>query len=114
MLLVILATNNYLLAQARVTVTVTAVEVTQSRDCDSFLTGDSDFVWEFIATDNTLGRSNNNPSALGGILGDFNHAFRNNNNGPYILNSPGGAFNPNSGLFFDHQYTCLTDCAYTN
>ncbi len=70
------------------------VEAVNNQDCDGLFSGDSDFVWEFVATDNTLGRSNNNPSALGGLLGDFNHAFDNNNNGPYVLSSPGGEFQP--------------------
>jgi len=107
LLFTVLQTDLY--AQANVQVRVTSVEVTQNEDCDGFLSGDSDFVWEFIATDNTLGRSNNNPSALGGILGDFNHAYNNGNNGPYVLNTPSGNFNPNNGIFFNHDYVCPTD-----
>lgn len=95
-------------AQATINVTVLSVAVTNNVDCDGFLSGDSDFVWEFIATDNTLGYSNNNP-VLFGVLGDFNYAYNNGNNGPYTMSTPGGGFSPNSGLFFSHDYVCATD-----
>ncbi|TNF00012.1 MAG: hypothetical protein EP322_02175, partial [Bacteroidetes bacterium] len=55
--------------QANIQVKVVSVGVTNSVDCDGFLTGDSDFVLEYVATDNTLGYSNNNP-ILFGFLGD--------------------------------------------
>ena len=58
-------------AQVRVQVRVINVAVNNNIDCDGFLSGDSDFVIEYIATDNTLGLSNNNP-VLFGFLGDFN------------------------------------------
>jgi gliding motility-associated-like protein len=73
-----------------------------------FFTGDSDFVIEYIGTDNTLGFSNNNP-VLFGFLGDFNHAYNNNNNGPWTLTPLSGTINPNNGIFFDHEYICPTD-----
>lgn len=94
--------------QATINVTVLSVAVTNNVDCDGFLAGDSDFAWEFIATDNTLGYSNNNP-VLFGVLGDFNYAYNNGNNGPYTMNSPGGGFSPSNGLFFSHDYVCPTD-----
>lgn len=102
------ASWNELHAQATINVRVVSVAVTQNEDCDGFFTGDSDFVWEFIATDNTLGNSNNNP-VLFGVLGDFNYAYQNGNNGPYTMTAPGGGFSPNSGLFFSHDFVCPTD-----
>ena len=96
-------------AQAIVRVRVMSVSTGGNHDCDGFLLGDSDFVWEYIATDNTIGRTNNNP-VFGGFLGDFNFAHRNGNNGPYTINSPNGAFNPNNdALFFEHEYVCSAD-----
>ncbi len=95
-------------SQANIQVKVVSVGVTNSVDCDGFLTGDSDFVLEYVATDNTLGYSNNNP-ILFGFLGDFNHAFVNGNNGPWSLLSPNGSINPNNGIFFDHDYSCPND-----
>jgi gliding motility-associated-like protein len=100
-------------SQATVRVRVVSVQAVNNTDCDGFLNGDSDFVWEFIARDNTLGRTNNNPSALGGLLGDFNHAYVNGDNGPYThsVASPrsGGGFNPNNGIYFDYDYVCAGD-----
>lgn len=93
-------------SQATIRVTVTSVQTAFFQDCDGFLSGNSDFVWEFTATDNSLGYSNNNP-ALFGILG-FNYAYNNNNNGPYSLTSPSGNFSPTNGLFFDYDYLCPT------
>ncbi|MFM7661922.1 MAG: hypothetical protein ACKO6A_04590, partial [Bacteroidota bacterium] len=77
-------------SQATIRVTVTSVQTSLFQDCDGLFLGNSDFVWEFTATDNTIGFSNNNP-ALFGVLG-FNYAYSNNNNGPYSLTSPGGNF----------------------
>lgn len=95
-------------AQATINVRVISVQVLNNVDCDGFLNGDSDFVWEFLATDNTLGNSNNNP-VLFGILGDFNYAHQNGNNGPYTMTAPGGGFSPSNGLYFSHDYVCPTD-----
>ncbi len=94
--------------QATINVRVVSVQVTTNQDCDGFLSGDSDFVWEFIATDNTLGNSNNNP-VLFGVLGDFNYAYRNGDNGPYTMSAPGGGFSPTNGIYFSHDYVCPTD-----
>ncbi len=94
--------------QATINVRVVSVEAVSNVDCDGFLAGESDFVWEFIATDNTLGNSNNNP-VLFGVLGDFNYAYNNGDNGPYTMTAPGGGFSPNSGLFFSHDYVCAGD-----
>lgn len=98
--------------QAKIQVRVASVEVTNNVDCDGLFTSDSDFVFEYIATDNTLGNSNNNP-VLFGFLGDFNHAYRNNNNGPWTLNAPNGNINPNNGIFYDHDFVCPTDVPST-
>ena len=94
-------------SQATIRVTVTSVQVSLNQDCDGLFSGNSDFVWEFTASDNTLGYSNNNP-ALFGVFG-FNYAYNNNNNGPYTLTSPSGNFSPVSGLFFEHDYLCPTN-----
>ena len=94
--------------QATIRVRVVSVQVLNNVDCDGFFTGNSDFVWEFTATDNTLGFTNNNP-ALFGVLG-FNYAYQNGNNGPYTLTAGvNGNFVPTNGLFFDYQYLCATD-----
>ncbi len=94
--------------QANIQVRVTTVAVANNVDCDGFLTGDSDFAFEYLATDNTIGESNNNP-VLFGFLGDFNHAYQNGNNGPWTLNAPNGNINPNNGIFFNHDYVCPSD-----
>lgn len=100
--------NISIFSQARIQVRVVSVAVLNNVDCDGFLTGNSDFVIEYIATDNTIGRSNNNP-VLFGFLGDFNHAYNNGNNGPWTLTSPNGTINPNNGIFFDWEYPCPND-----
>ena len=107
MTLLLLTCSNFAFGQAIIKVRVVSVQTLNDRDCDGFLQGDSDFVWEFTATDNTLGYSNNNPALFG--IYDFNYAFVNGNNGPYTITSPNGAFVPNNGIFFDRQYICPTD-----
>ena len=72
--LFILLFNFTLKAQALIRVRVLSVSVLNNEDCDGWLTGDSDFVWEFTGTDNTLGYTNNNPALLG-IL-SFNYAYK--------------------------------------
>ncbi|MEY3412314.1 MAG: hypothetical protein RIQ70_1002, partial [Bacteroidota bacterium] len=88
-------------SQATIKVKVTTVQTAPSVDCDNALfdiTGQSDFVWEYTATDNTLGYTNNNP-ALFGIF-DFNYT-NTSGNGPINL-----AVN---SVFFDRQYICPLD-----
>ena len=85
-LLIVLFSVNNTFSQATIRVSVLYVQTGIFQDCDGFFQGNSDFVWEFTATDNTTGYSNNNP-ALFGILG-FNYAYKNNDNGPYIMNAP--------------------------
>lgn len=104
--------GNSLYGQATINVRVVSVAVTGNVDCDGIFTGDSDFVWEFIATDNSLGFSNNNP-VLFGVLGDFNYAYNNGNNGPYTMTAPGGGFSPTNGLYYSHDFVCPTDVPTT-
>lgn len=99
---------HYSFSQANIKVKVVSVAVLNNVDCDGFLTGNSDFVLEYVATDNTMGYSNNNP-VLFGFLGDFNHAFVNGNNGAWTRTSPSGDINPNDGIFFNHDYVCPSD-----
>ena len=78
-------------SQATIRVTVVSVQTGSNEDCDGFLQGESDFVWEYTATDNTIGYTNNNPALFG--VYDFNYTNIDNDNGPY--NSTVNA------LFFD-------------
>lgn len=94
----ILLTSNLSFSQATIKVTVTSVQTSSSVDCDGLFQGDSDFVWEYTATDNTLGYTNNNP-ALFGVF-DFNYT-NTTGNGP--INFAANA------LFFDRQYICPSD-----
>ena len=102
---------NFSIGQAIIQVRVISVQALNNTDCDGFFTGNSDFVWEFTATDNTIGNTNNDPALFGAY--DFNYAYVNGENGPYTVNSPNGAFVPNNGIFFDHQYICPTDVPNT-
>lgn len=94
-------------AQAIVQVRVLSTQILNNVDCDGFLTGDSDFVWEFTATGNGIPYTNNNPSTCALIGQGSNIAFRNGNNGPYTITAPSGDMNPSSGLFFNHQCVCV-------
>jgi hypothetical protein len=104
--------STLLFSQTNIQVRVVSVSVLNNVDCDGFLSGDSDFVLEYLATDNTLGYSNNNP-VLFGFLGDFNHAFVNGNNGAWTRTSPSGDINPSNGIFFNHDYVCPSDVPTT-
>lgn len=95
-------------SQGRIEVRVVSMSVANNVDCDGFLNGDSDFVFEFLATDNTIGLVNNNPAAIG-VLGDFNYGFRNGDNGPWTVNAPSGDLRPNDGIFFNQEYICPAD-----
>lgn len=107
-MLLLLLISNFSFGQANIKVRVVSVQALNNVDCDGIFTGNSDFVFEYLATDNTLGFSNNNP-VLFGFLGDFNHAFVNNNNGPWVRTAPSVDINPNDGIFFNHDYLCPTD-----
>lgn len=87
-------------AQANIQVRVISVAVNNNVDCDGFVSGDSDFAFEYAATDNTLGLINNSPAAFG-LTGDFNFSFKNNDNGPWSLNV--------NEVFFNHDYQCPED-----
>jgi hypothetical protein len=89
----------YSFSQAIIKVTVTSVQVNNDEDCDGLFLGESDFVWEYTVTDNTLGYTNNSP-ALFGVF-DFNYTNIDNNNGPYNNNV--------NSTFFDRQYVCPDD-----
>ena len=106
-LLAIILLPSLFFSQATIQVKVLSVQTLSNVDCDGIFLGNSDFVWEFTGTDNTLGLSNNNP-ALFGIFG-FNYGYKNNDNGAYTMSTPGGTFSPNSGLFFNHNYLCVND-----
>lgn len=86
--------------QANIQVKVLTVQVLNNVDCDGFFSGNSDFAFEYAASDNTLGYTNNSPAAFG-LTGDFNFSYQNGNNGPWTLN-------PNS-VFFNHDYYCIND-----
>ncbi len=89
--------------QATIRVTVTSVQTSSSVDCDGFLLGDSDFVWEYTATDNTLGYSNNSPALFG--VYNFDYINVPTGNGPINFTA--------NDLFFDRQYICPTDVPTT-
>ena len=89
----------YSFSQAIIKVTVISVQVNNDEDCDGLFLGESDFVWEYTATDNTLGYTNNNPALFG--VYDFNYTNIDNNNGPYNNNV--------NSTFFDRQYVCPDD-----
>jgi gliding motility-associated-like protein len=108
LIVLLLSCHHFAISQANIKVKVVSVAVLNQVDSDGFLAGDSDFVLEYIATDNTMGYSNNNP-VLFGFLGDFNHAFVNGNNGPWTRTSPSGDINPTDGIFFNHDYVCPSD-----
>jgi len=86
-------------SQATIKVRVTSIQTSSSVDCDGLFLGNSDFVWEYQATDNTLGYTNNNPALFG--VYDFNYSYVNDANGPFN--------NVISDLFFDRQYICPLD-----
>lgn len=87
-------------SQAYIEVRLVSVSVGSNIDCDGFLLGSSDYAFEYEASDNTLGYSNNNPVAFG-LTGGFNFQNNNNNNGPW-------SSSPND-LFFNHLYACPSD-----
>ena len=92
-----------LVSQVYIEVRTVSVSVLQNIDCDNLvfnITGDSDYAFEYAASDNTLGFSNNNPVAFG-LTGEFNFQNNNNNNGPWTIS-------PND-LFFNHLYACPSD-----
>ncbi|WP_052598771.1 gliding motility-associated C-terminal domain-containing protein [Aureispira sp. CCB-QB1] len=105
--------------QANIQVRVTSIEVLNNQDCDNVLfniTGDSDFMWEYKVTDNTIGRTNNNANLISGgeisslFSAQANYALVSGNNGPYVRTTPNNSiFEPGNGIFFDWDYVCPTD-----
>ena len=87
-------------SQINIKVKVLSVSVANTVDSDGFLSGNSDFAFEYSAIDNTLGLLNNSPAAFG-LTGDFNFSYQNGNNGPWSLNV--------NSVFFDHDYLCPAD-----
>lgn len=87
-------------SQANIKVRILTISTSGSVDCDGFLSGNSDFAFEYNAADNTIGLSNNNPTAFG-LTGDFNFSNKNDDNGPWSLSV--------NNVFFDHDYICPTD-----
>ncbi len=71
------------------------ISTTSTNDCDGLFGGGSDFVWEYQATDNTVGNNNNNPEIP---FTDWNFTHVNDNNGPYTQTV--------NETFFDHHYAC--------
>lgn len=98
-------------SQLNIKVRVASVSVLSTVDCDGFLDGDSDFLFEFKAVDNSpLTLSNNTP--VTGNIGNCNFVSIPSNNGPYTLTpiAPAGAvFSPTNGVFFDRSYNCKQD-----
>lgn len=98
-------------AQFNVKVQVSEVAVLSAQDCDAGSSDNSDFLFEYMVTDNSpFAYSNNSP--VSGSIGACNYAYAAENNGPYALTpaAPGTAtFNPSNGLFFDRIYTCKHD-----
>lgn len=95
-------------AQLNVKVTAKTIAVLNNVDCDGMMSGDSDFLFEFNATDNsTFNYGNNNP--ITGILGQSNFAFVPENNGPFSISSPNVVFTPTNAVFFDRSYNCVSD-----
>lgn len=98
--LLLLLTTQSVFSQANIKVKVLSVSVGNNVDCDGFLSGNSDFAFEYGALDNTLGLGNNSPAAFG-LTGDFNFSNKNNDNGPWSLTV--------NNTFFDHDYICPSD-----
>lgn len=114
-----------LFSQLNVQVKVEKIAVLNMVDCDPASGDDSDFLFEFKATDNSPSSfSNNTPVA--GSIGMCNYAYVNENNGPFAIftATPGLAvFSPTNGVFFNRNYNCIQDvptsvnlvwCAYEN
>ena len=98
-------------AQLNLKVQVNSINVLNNVDCDAGGSDNSDFIFEFKATDNSLAANSNNSPTLGSI-GACNYAVVNENNGPFSLTpvAPGSAvFSPTTGIFFNRNYNCKKD-----
>ncbi len=105
---IILFNTTNVFSQLNIKVKVESISVMSTFDCDAGASDNSDFLFEFKATDNSAASLTNNVPVAGSI-GMCNMAYVNENNGPYTVftNTPGLAvFSPTSGVFFDHSYNC--------
>lgn len=109
--LIIFFLVNNVFSQLTLKVQVESIQVLGNVDCDAGVSDNSDFVFEFKATDNTpFANTNNTP--VNGSIGLCNYAVVNENNGPFniIPSFPGAAiFSPASGVFFNRSYSCKKD-----
>lgn len=109
--LIIFFLVNNVFSQLTLKVQVESIQVLGSVDCDAGGGDNSDFVFEFKATDNTPFANTNN-APVPGSIGMCNYAVVNENNGPFniIPSFPGAAvFSPTTGVFFDRSYSCKKD-----
>ena len=109
LILFFLVNNSF--SQLTLKVQVENIRVLGNVDCDAGGGDNSDFVFEFKATDNTPFANSNNTPVLGSI-GMCNYDVVNENNGPFniIPSLPGEAvFSPTTGVFFDRSYSCKKD-----
>lgn len=83
-------------SQVNVKVTLLYNRVQNNRDFDGFLSGDSDFCFEYLMSDNTAGNEvNQGPTKPTTNTG---YTFRNGDNGPWTVT--------HNRLVFDHNYEC--------
>jgi hypothetical protein len=105
---IIFFNNINMFSQLNIKVKVESISVINTVECDAGASDNSDFLFEFNATDNSAALLTNN-APVAGSIGMCNMAYVNENNGPYTVftNTPGLAvFSPTSGVFFDHSYNC--------
>lgn len=99
-----------LFSQLNVRVQVEKIAVLNNADCDG-TSDDSDFLFEYKATDNSPANFSNN-APVAGSIGMCNYAYANENNGPFAIftATPGLAvFSPTNGVFFNRNYNCIQD-----
>lgn len=99
-----------LFSQLNVKVQVEKIAVLTTADCDG-TSDDSDFLFEYKATDNSPSSFSNN-APVAGSIGMCNYAYVNENNGPFAIYTatPGLAvFSPTNGVFFNRSYNCIQD-----
>ncbi len=100
-----------LFSQVTVKVLVEKITVLNNADCDAGASDNSDFLFEFKATDNSPAANSNN-APVAGSIGMCNYAAVNENNGPFAIYTatPGLAvFSPTNGVFFNRSYNCIHD-----
>lgn len=106
--LIIFFNSTDVFSQLNIKVKVESISVLNTVDCDPGVNDNSDFLFEFKATDNSTAAFTNN-APVAGSIGMCNMAYVNENNGPYTIftSTPGLAvFSPTTGVFFDHSYNC--------